>query len=96
MTAVVFTLNPTPGLTDDPEAVARTIACAGIEGTNTDMPVDKVIITDHDDEPLWWLNRAQALALAGRLANLAYQMPEEPRPLVRHADVDDHLRQLDD
>lgn len=92
MTASVFTLNPTIGMTDDPDVVAVAIACHGVESSDTDPAVDKVIIFNDDDEPIWWLNRAQTLALAGRLANLAYRMPEDPRPLKRRPEVDDHFR----
>lgn len=96
MTARVLMVDPLRYV-DDPHEVAEHVVNPGwletpyAEGTMH----DRVVIVDGDDEVAWWLTREQALAFAARVHSLALHIPER-RPLRRPADVDDHLRQLDD
>lgn len=82
--------------TTDPEVVAAHIVNRGEELATPEMPIDrpKVVLTDSDDEPMWWLDPAQALAVADRIRELVQDI-FDGRPLRRLAIVDEQLREMD-
>lgn len=55
----------------------------------------KVVLSDSDHEPAWWLDAEQALAVADRIREHVQQILKSPRELKRPAAVDEHFRSLE-
>ncbi|MEH3088733.1 MAG: hypothetical protein PGN24_03730 [Microbacterium arborescens] len=93
MTVNILMTEPTPHLTSDPVDVAKHIVAFGDWGETGDEP--KVIILDADEEPYYWLDPDQAIALAQQLTAVAEDVKAGRRVIRRAAAVNAHLRALD-
>lgn len=82
--------------TTDPQVVAEHIVNRGEELATPELPIDrpKIVLLDSDDEPMWWLDIAQALAVADRIRELVRDVLDG-RPLRRPVSVDEKFMEMD-
>ncbi|UUE19878.1 hypothetical protein [Microbacterium sp. J1-1] len=86
--------------TTDPAAVAAHIVNRGEDLPWEGDPVahPKIVILDADEEPMWWLDPAQALAVADRIRERVQEIFDgRPlgRELRRRESVDERFREME-
>lgn len=86
--------------TTDPATVACHIINRGEDAPWEGDPVvrPKIVILDADEEPVWWLDPAQALAVADRIRERVQEILDgRPlgRELRRRESVDERFREME-